>query len=536
MDRSRAQQALLVLTILSGASLTGCIGAEDDGSTSPIATSPAVLASGMWQKVMFTANEDLSLHIPHFVLDPTSGLVQNGTIIDLAAGAMTHIQLLPPARQPAVWVFTGAHGRVHFPVREANESWTVWVERGGAAHPDATPGTTAIARTPDPDGGSLSVIRVADITGGPVTAVLLHGVRPVDPALTEGQGLAHSEGWLDGRTTYDWVHMWTDETLDLLDPADGAKGYLDRWVGSANPAYEDAIAYLEGALAGFGLRTIVHRGESPVSPWTVNVCGYKDGDVAPDEWLVFGAHFDIAPPAAYTPGPSTPGYGTRTGAYDNTAGTSMVLTVARAASELTTRRTMVFCLWSSEEEGLWGSDSWTQNIPSDVTVTNYVNLDMAGINWPGPYALSAYIGPEVDPDAIDQLEMYRLAEWVGAGPMDLQTQIANGWAAWEADGEAAMWTNEYEDAVAIYESPTARSDHQPFQENLGTITLGFNGVVDGYPCYHRDCDRLGTMESHMMTDGRTGEQNLVEAWDVITWWSMHTFMHLDEQPILNALG
>ena len=39
-------------------------------------------------------------------------------------------------------------------------------------------------------------------------------------------------------------------------------------------------------------------------------------------------------------------YGTRVGAYDNTAGTSMVLTVAEAMAGYSTRNTMVFCLWS----------------------------------------------------------------------------------------------------------------------------------------------------------------------------------------------
>jgi len=43
--------------------------------------------------------------------------------------------------------------------------------------------------------------------------------------------------------------------------------------------------------------------------WAVNICGYKERTVYPDEWVVFGAHFDIAPSAAYTPGPDIPEYG-----------------------------------------------------------------------------------------------------------------------------------------------------------------------------------------------------------------------------------
>lgn len=92
--------------------------------------------------------------------------------------------------------------------------------------------------------------------------------------------------------------------------------------------------------------------------WAVNICGYKEGTVYPDAWLVFGAHFDIAPPAAYTP-------------------------LAPAFQDM------------------------------DVTVTDYVNLDMMGINWHGNWALSCYIGPEVDPDVIDQklVESFYVVAW-----------------------------------------------------------------------------------------------------------------------------
>ena len=33
------------------------------------------------------------------------------------------------------------------------------------------------------------------------------------------------------------------------------------------------------------------------NPEAYNICAYKWGSVVPDEWMVFGAHFDVAPPA-----------------------------------------------------------------------------------------------------------------------------------------------------------------------------------------------------------------------------------------------
>jgi len=259
--------------------------------------------------------------------------------------------------------------------------------------------------------------------------------------------------------------------------------------------------------------------------------------VFPDEWLVFGGHFDIAPyvtPTSVLPGLEQTGYGTRTGAYDNSAGSAMVLTTAGALADFDARRTMVFCLWSSEEEGLWGSSAFTGDIPPGVTVTNYLNLDMAGINYPGDYALSVYLGPDGTGDVIDQPGMYHLAEWIGADALNLSYQIERGRIEWEESGEAPLWNNQYEDVVAIYESPTARSDHDPFQE-IGVATLGWNGVVDGYPCYHKTCDRLSEIEGYMVTEENSGVTNLVNSWDIVTWWAVFAFLHMDQTPVPNEL-
>jgi len=524
--------ALVFLMLLTP--LSGCFSSNDAGevSESSLEISPSYWAAGEWNRVEFTAEVDLSVYIPIFMKDPASNFIINGTIIDIEAGNTEAIELLPTARLDNATLFIGEYGQTEFPIKPTNISWKTWLMADGLSGNFNSGFAQKIANI---DGGHLpNVIPVAESSSSTSIPVMVPMGRAVDEALSEAEGQAHSEGWVDGREVYEWIEMITDETPDPTDPFDGAVGYLDRWIGNAVPGYEDAINFFSGVLEGYGLRTETQRFQSGTA-WAVNICGYKDGLVAPDEWLVFGAHFDIAPPLVMTPGPDIPGYGTRVGAYDNTAGTSMILETAESLSKIDTRRTMVFCLWSSEEEGLWGSQSFTNDVPDGITVTNYVNLDMMGINWPGDWVLSCYIGPEVDPDSIDQKEMYGLAEWIGAGEIGLEVQIERGWAAWSADGESAMWSDQYEDTVAIYESPTARSDHQPFQENLGTITMGWNGVVDGYPCYHRECDKLSTMESYMVTDGRTGEQNLVESFDVVAWWATMTFLALDEKPILNAL-
>ena len=391
------------------------------------------------------------------------------------------------------------------------------------------------------------------------------------------QGGAHSAGLLHGRVVYERLHEITDPSLAF--DVDGRAGYWDRWAGQGNPAYEDAAQYLISELSAMGLEVVQHRYEftdifQAQNPEAYNICAYKWGSETPNDWLVFGAHFDIAPPAnAVILDPHTTGsrsYGTRVGAYDNTAGTSMVLETAKVLAGFESRRTMVFCLWSGEEGGLRGSDYWTEYYVKednpDVTVTNYINLDMGGVNWPGGggaphgdpdpqidedgypkdtevWPMRVYIGPGPNHDQFNQPGMVGLSNWIGSDALGLEEQIGTligtNYSAdtWKTD----VWLDMDRPEVIIYEDTTARSDHASFQNNLGTVTVGFGGLVDGYWCYHQVCDTLEEMEQWMDTTGKdygeenSGVANLANSLDMITWWALMTFFHCDERPVLNAL-
>ena len=521
--------AVLFIAIILLSPASGCLSANDGGA--PKESSLRIdgpLIGGDWSEVTLVSSSDLSVFIPYFVVDPGSKRAQNGTVLDLESGSRENVQWLLPPRNLQPTLLIGELGREEWPVRAANESWQDWIEdpsNGGA-----------VKVTTNGDNGSWRWLEPHDNDGGPVSIKAFETFRPERSTLTIDQGVGASGGWLDGRSVYEWVDFITDETPDLLDPADRAKGYLDRWIGNGNPAYEDSITYFEGVFDGFGLRTEVHRFQSGTL-WVANICAYKDGSSFPDEWLVFGAHFDLAPyvtPTSLLPGLEQTGYGTRTGAYDNTAGTAMVLTTAGVLSQFDARRTMVFCLWSSEEEGLWGSEAFVADVPSGVTVSNYLNLDMAGVNFPGNYALSASIGEDADPDSLDQPKMYNLAYWIASDALNLSYQLEMGRQAWSEGGETPLWNEEFVDTVAIYESPTCRSDHCPFQD-IGVATLNWNGLADGYPCYHKTCDTLDRMEQYMATGNATGEANLAHSWDIITWWAVYAFLHMDQTPVPNEL-
>ena len=565
-------RALLMVFLVLAAPLSGCFGNSDSSLTAEdLVIEPGSLVSGIFQDVTLEAGQSMSVFVPYLVRDPVTGFVQNSTVVDIGKGESLTLEFLAPPRVSLIVLLVGGEGRSNWPVRDANESWGSWLERGG---PDATGGAAVNrvnANTP------LDSLNASSDSGGSVLVKALLSERA--STVPEDDGGRHSSGMVHGRVVYDRLYEITDPT-NSLDPVDGKAGYWDRWAGQGNAAYEDAAQYLISEMSSFGLDVVSHRFEftdilGNQNPESYNVCAYKWGSVFTDEWLVFGAHFDVAPPANLVLlDPHVTGersYGTRVGAYDNSAGTAMVMETARALSEFESRRTMVFCLWSGEEGGKRGSDYWTdyhvKEDNPDVTVTNYINLDMAGVNWPGGggaphgdpdpqidedgypkdaevWPMRVYIGPGPNHDSLDQPGMVGLSNWIGSDALGLEEQmgtlVGDGYAAdtWKTD----VWLDMDRPEIIVYEDTTARSDHASFQDNLGTVTVGFGGLVDGYWCYHQTCDTLEEMEQWMDTTGKdygdenTGVANVVNSLDMITWWALMTFFHCDEKPVLNAIG
>ena len=569
--RSRESAAISMVLLMLLTPLSGCFGAEPGGPGSDdLEVRASSDAAGFFVDYTFEAGAAMSVFIPYLLIDPMTQFVQNSTVIDLEKGGSETIAILTPPRSESMLFMIGESGRDNWPVRNQEESWTTWFGHGGS---DGT-GAGAIMRIVS-ENTTFDTVNTSTETGGEVDIKIVNIQRAMDIGIAEGG--VHSTGLLHGRTVYDRLYEITDPAISI--DIDGRQGYWDRWAGQGNPAYEDAAQYLIQELSSFGLEVRQHRYEftdilQVQNPEAYNICAYKWGSEVVNEWLVFGAHFDIAPPAnAVLLDPHTTGsrsYGTRVGAYDNTAGTSMVLETARVLAEFDSRRTMVFCLWSGEEGGKRGSDYWTEYYVSednpDVTVTNYINLDMAGVNWPGGggaphgdpdpqidedgypkdsevWPMRVYIGPGPNHDHLDQPGMVGLSNWIGSDALGLEEQmgtlVGTNYSAdtWKTD----VWLDMDRPEIIVYEDTTARSDHASFQDNLGTVTVGFGGLVDGYWCYHQTCDTLQEMEEWMDTTGKdygednTGVANLVNSLDMITWWALMTFFHCDEKPVLNAI-
>ena len=569
---ARALPAVGMIMLMLLSSVSGCFWQGGDAAgPEDLTLSAEGISAGFFQDVGFEAKASMSVFIPYLIIDPSTLFVQNSTVLDLSRGERLSVSILAPPRTETMLFMIGESGRQNWPIRNQEESWVSWLSRSG----ERGEAGNGIIRVAHGLNSTYDSVNHSSETGGAVGIRTFNIQRGMDLGLEVGG--AHSTGIIHGRTVYDRLYEITDPAISLFS-VDGRQGYYDRWAGQGNAAYEDGAQYLIDELSSFGLEVRQHRFEftdifSVQNPEAYNICAYKWGSESIDEWLVFGAHFDVAPPAnAVILDPHTTGsrsYGTRVGAYDNTAGTSMVLETARVLAGFESRRTMVFCLWSGEEGGKRGSDYWTEYYVAEdhpeVTVTNYINLDMAGVNWPGGggaphgdpdpqidengypkdseiWPMRVYIGPSLDHDVVNQPGMVGLSNWIGSDALGLEEQMGTligvnySDETWKTD----VWLDMDRPEIIVYEDTTARSDHASFQENLGTVTVGFGGLVDGYWCYHQTCDTLQEMEDWMDTNGKgygeenTGVANLVNSLDLITWWALLIFFHCDESPVLNA--
>lgn len=95
-----------------------------------------------------------------------------------------------------------------------------------------------------------------------------------------------------------------------------------------------------------------------------NIIGIIKGSKYPDEYVMMGGHLDA--------------YDGATGAVDDGNGTSVTMEAARllATSGAKPKRTMLFCIWTGEEFGLYGSKFFVENktVPLEK-ISNYFNRD-----------------------------------------------------------------------------------------------------------------------------------------------------------------
>jgi N-acetylated-alpha-linked acidic dipeptidase len=244
-------------------------------------------------------------------------------------------------------------------------------------------------------------------------------------------------------------------------------------------SYADAkplLAALEGPVAPESWRgalPITYRvGPGPgkvhlklVFDWKLvparDVVAKIEGSVWPDEWVIRGNHHD-----AWV-----------NGAEDPVSGLVALLEEARALGALVERgwrpkRTIVFCAWDGEEEGLLGSTEWVETHAAELSAkaVAYINTDGNGrgfLNVGGSHSLEAVVSgsasevedPEKKMSVLTRARLKKIAD--AAKPEDRQEARERAGLRLEALGSG--------------------SDFTPFLQHLGiaSLNLGFGGEDEG---------------------------------------------------------
>ena len=194
-----------------------------------------------------------------------------------------------------------------------------------------------------------------------------------------------------------------------------------------------------------------------------DVIGKMRGSERPDEWLIRGNHYD----------------GWVYGAEDPLSSQVAMLGEAHAFGELAKtgwrpKRTIVYCAWDAEEEGLMGSTEWVETHADELAkkAAVYINTDGNGrgfLGIGGSHTLEKFIN-EVARDVPDP--QVKMSVWERARAQ----QIVNGGAS-RTDA-----LNRHDLRISALGSG---SDFTPFLQHLGiaSMNIGFGGE-NGGGSYH----------------------------------------------------
>ena len=202
-----------------------------------------------------------------------------------------------------------------------------------------------------------------------------------------------------------------------------------------------------------------------------NVLGYIEGSDKKNEYIFVTAHYDHL---------GRRGKVINNGADDDGSGTAAVMELAKVFSEAKKagygpRRSMIFMTVSGEEEGLLGSEYYTENpvVPIENTIVD-LNIDMVGRIDPAHAGDSSYV------------------YLIGADKLSSElNQISESTNEKYTHLELDYTYNKESDPNHFY----YRSDHYNFAKHGIPIIFYFNGT---HADYHRPTDTIDKIDFPML--------------------------------------
>jgi N-acetylated-alpha-linked acidic dipeptidase len=196
-----------------------------------------------------------------------------------------------------------------------------------------------------------------------------------------------------------------------------------------------------------------------------DVIGRVKGSQDPDEWVVAGNHRDAW---VY-------------GAVDPNSGTAAMLESVHGIGVLLKdgwrpRRTMLFCSWDAEEEGLIGSTEWVeQHAKALEHAVAYFNVDVA------------VAGPEFSAAAVPSLKLF-VREVTQAVPSPLGASVYDQWKAGRKEPNEHRASNAPVTPEEVHIGDLGSgSDFTPFLQHVGVPSTDI-GSEGPYGVYHSAFD------------------------------------------------
>ena len=283
-------------------------------------------------------------------------------------------------------------------------------------------------------------------------------VHPGDP-LTKGIGATKGAKRIDRKdadtlTKIPVLPISYSDALPLLKNMDGAV-VPDAWRGALPLTY-----HFGGKTPTVHLKLEFNWDIKPI----FDVIAKMSGSERPDEWIIRGNHHD----------------GWVNGADDPLSGQVAMMEEARCIAELAKtgwkpKRTIVYCAWDAEEEGLIGSTEWveTHAVELQQKAAVYINTDSNGrgfLGMGGSHTLEKFIN-EVGKDIPDP--QVKMSVWERARAQQI------------VDGSPAQRQEAMSRGDLRIGALGSGSDFTPFLQHLGiaSLNLGFGGE-DGGGSYH----------------------------------------------------
>ena len=183
--------------------------------------------------------------------------------------------------------------------------------------------------------------------------------------------------------TFDVIYDWITEvdTNLVIEDVQHLQDFYTRECFS--PQAVEAQNWIKDQFDSLGLSTEIQVIPIPGNP-SDNVIATMTGKLLPDEYVIIGGHYDSYSGSSFAPG-----------ADDNASGTAGVIEVARILSQYEFQRSIVFCAFSAEEYGLYGSEAYVERcVEQSMDILGYFNMDMISYQKPGTYIHTDIIAPQ----------------------------------------------------------------------------------------------------------------------------------------------